>query len=45
MLGGRKVKLDENRSNTIPETDSLMEHKQFIKDETVPLIFEYIRTT
>ena len=36
MVSGRKVELDENRSDTVPGTESLMEQEQFIRDETVP---------
>ena len=35
--------LDENRSNTVQGTKSLMEHKQFINNESVPLIFKYTK--
>ena len=44
VVSGRTVKLDENRSNTVQSMKSLMEHKLFIKDETVPVILKYTRT-
>ena len=36
MVSGRKVELNENRSEIIHGTESLMEHEQFTGDETVP---------
>ena len=36
VVSGRKVELDENRSDTIPGIESSMEQEQSIWDETVP---------
>ena len=36
VVSGRKVELDENRSDTVLGTKSLTEREQSIRDETVP---------
>ena len=36
MVSVIKVKLDENQSDNVPGTESLMEHELFIMDDTVP---------
>ena len=36
VVSGRKVELDENRSDTVPGIESSTEQEQSIRDETVP---------
>ena len=36
VVSGRKIELNENRSDTIPDIESSTEHEQFIRDEAVP---------
>ena len=36
VVSGRKVELDENRSDTVPGNESTTEHEQTIRDESVP---------
>ena len=36
MVSGRKVELDENRSDTVPGIESTTKHEQTIRDESVP---------